>query len=52
MFDLHGWPSIQCAAHKLQLAVNEGLQINTITQAVAATRKLVGHFKHSSLATV
>ncbi len=40
MFDLHGWPSIQCAAHKLQLAVNEGLQINTIARAVTATRAL------------
>lgn len=51
LFDLHGWASVQCAAHKLQLAVNKGLQINTIARAIAATRKLVAHFKHSSLAT-
>ena len=51
LFDLHGWASVQCAAHKLQLAVNEGLHINTIARAIAATRKLVWHFKHSCLAT-
>ena len=51
LFDLHGWASVQCATHKLQLAVNEGFQINTIARAIAATRKLVGHFKHSCLAT-
>ena len=51
MFDLNGWASVQCAAHKLQLAVHEGLDINTIARAIAASRKLVGHFKHSALAT-
>ena len=51
MFDLHGWSSVQCAAHKLQLAVNKGLRISMIARTIAATRKLVGHFKHSCLAT-
>ena len=41
------WENAECAAHKLQLAVNEGLQIPTIARAIAAGRKLVGHFKHS-----
>ena len=45
------WENTECAAHKLQLAVNEGLQIPAIARAIAAERKLVGHFKHSTLAT-
>ena len=45
------WENAECAAHKLQLAVNEGLQIPAIARAIAAGRKLVGHFKHSTLAT-
>ena len=44
------WENTECAAHKLQLAVNEGLQIPTIARAIAAGRELVGHFKHSALA--
>ena len=51
MSESFGWENVDCAAHKLQLAVNEGLQIATIARAIAAGRKLVGHFKHSALAT-
>jgi hypothetical protein len=51
MLQSHGWESVQCAAHKLQLVIQEGLEINVISRAIAATRKLVGHFKHSALAT-
>ena len=49
MLQSHGWESVQCAAHKLQLVIQEGLEINIISRAIAATRKLVGHFKHSAL---
>ena len=45
------WENAECATHKLKLAVNEGLQIPTIAHVIAAGRKLVGHFKHSTLAT-
>ena len=45
------WENADCVAHKLQLVVNEGLQIPAIARAIAAGRKLVGHFKHSTLAT-
>lgn len=43
--------SISCAAHRLQLCVNEGLTLSPISRAVAASKKLVGHFRHSALAT-
>ena len=51
MLESSGWESVQCAAHKLQLVINEGLEINRISRAIAAARKLVGHFRHSALAT-
>ena len=43
--------SISCAAHRLQLCVEEGLAITAISQAVGAVKKVVAHFKHSALAT-
>ena len=51
LFEEVGWESINCAAHKLQLCIDEGLKDPTIARAVGAARKLVGHFKHSALAT-
>jgi hypothetical protein len=45
-----GWESLPCVAHTLQLAVNKGLNISQISRQSAVCRKLVGHFKHSSLA--
>lgn len=44
--------SLSCAAHKLQLCVEVGLKSQQrITRSIDAAKKLVGHFKHSSLAT-
>ena len=43
--------SLSCVAHKLKLCVEEGLSVNAISRAIAAARKLVGHFNHSCLAT-
>ncbi|XP_042617371.1 zinc finger BED domain-containing protein 4-like [Cyprinus carpio] len=44
-------PSLPCMAHTLQLVVNEGLlSQRSITDVVATARKIVGHFKHSTLA--
>ena len=42
--------SISCAAHCLQLCINEGLELRRIARTIAAAKKLVGHFKHSPLA--
>ena len=49
--DLTGWPHFGCAAHTLQLSVNAGLAHPTTDKAIAVARKLVGHFKHSVVAT-
>ena len=46
-----GCESLSCAAHKFQLCVEEALSINVITRALGASRKLVGHFRHSPLAS-
>ena len=43
--------SLSCAAHELKLCVEEGLSVNAISHALAAARKLAGHFNHSPLAT-
>jgi hypothetical protein len=45
------WQHIRCFAHTLQLSVKAGLKIKDISNAAAAARKLVGHFKKSSLAS-
>ena len=46
-----GWESMNCAAHLIQLCVEDGLKLNTIDRLLGACRKLVGHFKHSTVAT-
>ena len=44
-------PAIGCVAHTLQLVVHDGvLSQRAVTGLLAACRKIVGHFKHSSLA--
>ena len=42
---------LPCFTHTLQLAVNKGLDANGLNQLSSLARKLVGHFKHSALAT-
>ena len=42
---------LPCFAHTLQLAVNKGLDANSLNQSSSLARKLVEHFKHSALAT-
>ena len=42
---------LPCFTHTLQLAVNKGLDTNSLNQLSSLARKLVGHFKHSALAT-
>ena len=44
-------PAIDCAIHTLQLVVKDSIMIQrTVIDMLARCRKLVGHFKHSSLA--
>ncbi|KAK0154005.1 Zinc finger BED domain-containing protein 4 [Merluccius polli] len=44
-------PSLGCLAHSLQLVVHEGLMSQrSVSDALANSRKIVGHFKHSQLA--
>ena len=45
------WESTNCAAHRIQLCVEDGLKINAIAWLVGANWKLVNHFKHSIVAT-
>ncbi|KAK7878678.1 hypothetical protein WMY93_030514 [Mugilogobius chulae] len=47
-----GVKSLGCTAHKLQLAVHDGLlSQRSVSDCIANSRRLVGHFKHSQLAT-
>jgi len=43
--------SLSCAAHRLQLCIEEGLLVTTIARAIGAAKKLIGHFRHSALAS-
>jgi len=46
-----GWESTYCAAHHIQLYVEDGLKIDAIAQLLTICWKLGGHFKHSTVAT-
>ncbi|XP_057192592.1 zinc finger BED domain-containing protein 4-like [Triplophysa rosa] len=47
-----GVSSLGCFAHSLQLVVHEGLlSQRSVSDALANCRKIIGHFKHSPLAT-
>ena len=47
----HGWESIRCSAHTLQLAVHSAIGADARIQSVlASARKLVEHFRRSSTA--
>ena len=44
-------PSMGCFSHTLQFVVNEGvLSQHAVVDILAISRKIVGHFKHSTLA--
>ncbi|XP_053316233.1 E3 SUMO-protein ligase ZBED1-like [Spea bombifrons] len=49
--DKHGWASIRCTGHTLQLVINASLKHSGIQRAVGAARGLVEHFKKSELAS-
>ena len=43
---------VGCAAHTLQLSINKSLQYNSAIEVlIGGTNRLVGHFKHSTVAT-
>ena len=51
-YDAVGAIDMGCAAHTLQLAVNRGLdECRQITTMIAGASRLVGHFRHSVIAT-
>ncbi|KAF1377125.1 hypothetical protein PFLUV_G00197320 [Perca fluviatilis] len=47
----HGWSSVRCTGHTLQLVINAALKHPSIDKAVGAARCLVEHFKKSELAS-
>ncbi|KAI7790056.1 putative zinc finger BED domain-containing protein 4-like, partial [Triplophysa rosa] len=51
LHERHGWTSVRCAGHTLNLVVQSSLKIHqAISKCVAAVRCLVEHFKKSELA--
>lgn len=51
ILEKEGWSSLHCSAHCLQLCFKAGFEMRAISNLPAASRKLVGHFKHSVVAT-
>ena len=46
------WETTACSAHLLQTCIDHAIDSNgPISNLLAKARKLVGHFKHSALAT-
>lgn len=52
LFQSDEWETVVCAAHRLQNAIKHGLSASeTVQKLLALARKVVGHFRHSALAT-
>jgi len=51
LWDDSQWASIVCVAHRLQNAVKNAVEKQSMQKILAKCRRLVGHFKHSALAT-
>ena len=50
--DEKGWNTLRCSAHCLQLSINAGLSsVSVIDCMIGAAKKLVGHFRHSVVAS-
>ncbi|KAM3837993.1 E3 SUMO-protein ligase ZBED1-like [Diretmus argenteus] len=47
----HGWASVRCAGHTLQLIIKDALKDSNISRAVSASRSVAGFFHHSELAS-
>ena len=48
---LHGWSSVRCVAHTIQLVVNAVLKSASISDTLTSARRVVEYFKRSALAT-
>lgn len=46
----HGWASVRCAGHTLQLVINHALKDTNISRAIGASRSIVDYFRRSELA--
>lgn len=42
------WSDHRCFTHTLQLCIKPALEIPTVAKLISRSRKLVGHFKHST----
>ena len=51
LMEEEGWVSLKCTAHCLQLCLKRGFNIPVFSRLLAASRKIVGHFHHSVVAT-
>ena len=51
LWDIAQWESVVCAAHRLQNATKHAVEKQSMQRLLAKCRHLVGHFKHSALAT-
>jgi len=51
LWDVAQWKSSVCAAHRLQNAIKHAVGNQSMQRLLAKCRHLVGHFKHSALAT-
>jgi hypothetical protein len=45
------WESHRCFAHTLQLAINDGFKLGSVSTVVGGASRLVSHFHHSTVAT-
>ena len=43
--------SLECAGHRLQYSLHAGLSVPAIESLLAASRRIVGHFNHSTLSS-
>ena len=46
-----GLPNFGCFAHSTQLVIHDGLLSRVVIDLLAVCRSIVGHFKHSSVAS-
>ena len=51
LFNDMGWESEMWAAHRLHNAIKTALEVPAIQHVLTTTRRWVGHFKHSAIAT-
>ena len=47
----HGWASVRCAGHTLQLIIKDALKDSNISRAISVSRCVVGFFHNSEMAS-